>query len=1269
MRKEIIMAEITGSTEALVVENQGAVPDHSRDVASPEARIKDWLQGRLEKPGQSDITAQEQQLNSNARADINDALKNANADLLGQETSQQKPTREQVMANALLSDEERLQAAENLLGPLSEIQKTTFNRMHEVGSGELGKDESRPAGVYNYTLSQIREKVRLGAEKTEDGKEIFNKKQRRILMEEGLVGYPDPLDPIEFSAFLPSEFDDDDKLSKIAKMLKTKGDAGVANEALIYRTITQIRRLDDAAEVDPLLAEKLLGQLEVWQNKADDELLPYDTRVRIERQAQEKGMDYEYNKTKAEYLYYKGLETKIATLSADLQIELRKRLESKHKEYKESIEKYAFWDRHWGSIVLTGDTQEELIRGVDSFLQIATNNQSNFDAKQYIDDGTRLNQEIQRLGKQVGMEQTEVSDLVARAEGTLFINAADYFAVRWNVDEWHQITSLVGRHIDTRLNAVSKAYDAEVIHAADILDNDKDYDQYSRQSRFASEEIAQNDQAAKSKRDEIQRKLEVRIALSQLKDIDMVIREHLVGIDAQTAFGFDINARNPDTGEPIPVIELFKNPQYLAEITRIDDKLKALNQKYAQGLVIEPTDTLTPEEQKLLALDRIRPCKKTADLVLIDQTDGQFRALYTEYGGFGTEADYKAEVQRLRDLGYDLLSIDEKRFLKREDILKRMENGDDLTDDELHEFPEISRAKQAVDLAIKTRDVFFISTEKACVSLKTRHNTAEGQGELLSYNDVVRLNKFVRERAIMSLPADIARAVTSDTRGGSGLMYVDIADKLEFRNLSNRVIREKGKDSEYGKNSQEALNLITLTEEEKKYEVHVQAVEDIQERVLEKLKEKGSALTVTEIDEIIKQVFVSVKINFDSGKTARNTQVQSVHRGKIGRQASIDYHDIINREDADPQYNFSMLDDQKYSSLLLSDEIKAAAYHEDHPHYNSIPATVRRVLDPDGTKLVRKGDPDVEREDAFRVQETQRRFHFAVDSVKVFGALYSPDLYDEESKKPTIADVVINIRNAPFIGRRMIDQRAWTLWNRGQAYRGRGFLKYLESNFKALDHSTGVRGLRGVVASYNGFREHGFNYKVNFSGALDELKTELWLGQAKGADAVRTVLVGGRIAQDPNPFEGIFKKIVKTIGRNNSSYQSVKGGQSWASSPLSLIANKKWDQMYVGDFEKAIDEIEDRWKRVTTYGDSLAFVGNTSQVPLAAKFSGDTAIRRMVYWAIAHPEAESAYNINMDLTRVILQPLMAENGRTLSSYFGKGKTLFDELLRRAVLMK
>lgn len=102
--------------------------------------------------------------------------------------SRVKPAVHEVLGNSLLSDENRLIKAEEVLReknllqePLSEEQKAAILEAHYIGQGELGKDSTMTAGVYNYT----REQLRLKAEILDNAG--FNKLQRRALIEAGIA--------------------------------------------------------------------------------------------------------------------------------------------------------------------------------------------------------------------------------------------------------------------------------------------------------------------------------------------------------------------------------------------------------------------------------------------------------------------------------------------------------------------------------------------------------------------------------------------------------------------------------------------------------------------------------------------------------------------------------------------------------------------------------------------------------------------------------------------------------------------------------------------------------------------------------------------------------------------------------------------------------------------------------------------------------------------------------------------------------------------------
>lgn len=105
-----------------------------------------------------------------------------------------------VVANASLTNEQRVQAAQGLLGTkLTQEQEKAILEAHQVGSGEPGKDKNE-AGIYNYTSSQLRQKAEILKAAG------FNEEQRRSLIEGGFVGVvPDWLKEL---AEQPSSFQD-----------------------------------------------------------------------------------------------------------------------------------------------------------------------------------------------------------------------------------------------------------------------------------------------------------------------------------------------------------------------------------------------------------------------------------------------------------------------------------------------------------------------------------------------------------------------------------------------------------------------------------------------------------------------------------------------------------------------------------------------------------------------------------------------------------------------------------------------------------------------------------------------------------------------------------------------------------------------------------------------------------------------------------------------------------------------------------------------------
>lgn len=119
---------------------------------------------------------------------------------------------EDVKKHAELSDEDRLIKAEEVFRNhkppllqegehLSPEQQIAILAAHTVGAEQVGKNKYELAGVYNYTVGQLREKniiLQKGADwrekkqnendAKEDSPQLFSKNQIRALMEEGIVG-------------------------------------------------------------------------------------------------------------------------------------------------------------------------------------------------------------------------------------------------------------------------------------------------------------------------------------------------------------------------------------------------------------------------------------------------------------------------------------------------------------------------------------------------------------------------------------------------------------------------------------------------------------------------------------------------------------------------------------------------------------------------------------------------------------------------------------------------------------------------------------------------------------------------------------------------------------------------------------------------------------------------------------------------------------------------------------------------------------------------
>lgn len=183
-------------------------------------------------------------------------------------------TEAQVRTNAALPDEERLQAAEKLLGPLSDEQEDALKKMHRVGEEELGKDEQMPAGVYNYTQRQIAEKARLGAEKTKTGEEVFSREERRKLFEAGLVGGISDTEYTNLNPLIDPNAITDPNLKQVASAVVLIGTAGHLNDQSLGTYAQKVLDLltDGADQTEAL---SLINAIEGLRNYS---LLPLDQR-------------------------------------------------------------------------------------------------------------------------------------------------------------------------------------------------------------------------------------------------------------------------------------------------------------------------------------------------------------------------------------------------------------------------------------------------------------------------------------------------------------------------------------------------------------------------------------------------------------------------------------------------------------------------------------------------------------------------------------------------------------------------------------------------------------------------------------------------------------------------------------------------------------------------------------------------------------------------------------------------------------------------------
>ncbi|GEM_PF-4700980 len=139
-----------------------------------------------------------------------------------------KFTEEEVVAHAGLADGPRLQTAENLLGiELTSQQKKAILEAHQVGKGELGKDDT-PAGVFNYKVGQLLRKAEILK------KAGFTEEQRSILLEAGITGALEKLRAAAKKAGIKKEIE-------AVTYAEVVNPAFIASDAEINKLVTESR--------------------------------------------------------------------------------------------------------------------------------------------------------------------------------------------------------------------------------------------------------------------------------------------------------------------------------------------------------------------------------------------------------------------------------------------------------------------------------------------------------------------------------------------------------------------------------------------------------------------------------------------------------------------------------------------------------------------------------------------------------------------------------------------------------------------------------------------------------------------------------------------------------------------------------------------------------------------------------------------------------------------------------------------------------------------
>lgn len=158
------------------------------------------------------------------------------------------------LRQALEKNRERLEAAKKILGisKLSEEQQIAILEAHFIGSGK--------AGVYGYAREQLRDKAEiLGRKSQVTGKDLFDPKQRRTLMEAGIAAEPtyDNLPRVG-----------NPTLDAIVDQINNVPVTDRRDIGRIDRLLERVERNVDEGRVPTNLAREIINGLEGWRVQA-----------------------------------------------------------------------------------------------------------------------------------------------------------------------------------------------------------------------------------------------------------------------------------------------------------------------------------------------------------------------------------------------------------------------------------------------------------------------------------------------------------------------------------------------------------------------------------------------------------------------------------------------------------------------------------------------------------------------------------------------------------------------------------------------------------------------------------------------------------------------------------------------------------------------------------------------------------------------------------------------------------------------------------------